>query len=78
MPHIVRGELVDAIRPHYRSATGKQKRRILDEFVARSGYHPKSAIRALNTTGHELSSDVPNTFICLDTAATDASLCGIS
>jgi hypothetical protein len=46
MPHIVRGELVDAIRPRYRSATGKQKRKIL--FVARSGYHQKSAIRVLN------------------------------
>jgi hypothetical protein len=48
MTHTVRAELADAIRLRYRSATGKQKRRILDEFVARTGYHEKSAIRALN------------------------------
>ena len=34
--------------PRYRSATGKQKRKILDEFVASTGYHEKSAIRVLN------------------------------
>ena len=48
MTHIVRAELADAIRVRYRSATGKQKRRILDEFVASTGYHEKSAIRVLN------------------------------
>jgi hypothetical protein len=71
MPHIVRGELVDAIRPRYRSATGKQKRKIL--FVARSGYHQKSAIRVLNhrpvTSRRQTRLNI---FICLDTAATDA------
>jgi hypothetical protein len=48
MTHPVRTELADAIRLRYRSATGKQKRRILDEFVASTGYHEKSAIRVLN------------------------------
>jgi hypothetical protein len=48
MTHTMRAELADAIRVRYRSATGKQKRKILDEFVASTGYHEKSAIRVLN------------------------------
>jgi hypothetical protein len=48
MTHTVRAELAQAIRVRYRSATGKQKRKILDEFVASTGYHEKSAIRVLN------------------------------
>jgi transposase InsO family protein len=48
MTHIIRAELADAIRQRYRSASGKQKRKILDEFVASTGYHEKSAIRVLN------------------------------
>jgi hypothetical protein len=46
--HAARAELADAVRRRYRSATGKQKRRILDEFVATTGYHVKSAMRVLN------------------------------
>ena len=49
MTHTGRNELADAIRLRYRSATGKQKRKILDEFVASTGYHEKSAIRLLNS-----------------------------
>jgi hypothetical protein len=48
MTHSVRAELADAIRVRYRLATGKQKRKMLDEFVASTGYHEKSAIRVLN------------------------------
>jgi hypothetical protein len=48
MTHAARAELADAVRRRYRSATGKQKRRILDEFVATTGYHVKSAMRVLN------------------------------
>ena len=48
MTHTVRAELADAIRRRYRAAAGKEKRRILDEFVATTGYHEKSAIRVLN------------------------------
>ena len=48
MTHRSRAELTNAIRARYRSATGEQKRKILDEFIAVTGYHPKSAIRALN------------------------------
>jgi hypothetical protein len=50
MTHTVRTELADAIHLRYRSATGKQKRRILDEFIASTGYHEKSAIRVLNAS----------------------------
>jgi hypothetical protein len=48
MPHTARAELANAIRRRYRAATGKKKRKILDEFVATTGYYEKSAIRVLN------------------------------
>ena len=40
-------ELLEAIRPRYRKAKKVEKQRILDEFVAASGYHRKYAIRIL-------------------------------
>jgi hypothetical protein len=43
-----RNELLEALRPRYRSATRLEKGRILDEFVALSGHHRKHAIRLLN------------------------------
>jgi hypothetical protein len=49
MTHATRAELTDAIRSRYRAAAGKAKRRILEEFIAATGYHEKSAIRALNS-----------------------------
>lgn len=48
MRYIARADLANTIRQRYRSATTKQKRKILDEFIAVTGYHPKSAIRVLN------------------------------
>lgn len=48
MTGAVRVELADAIRSRYCTAAGKAKRRILDEFIAATGYHEKSAIRVLN------------------------------
>jgi hypothetical protein len=48
MTHTTRAELANAVRRRYKVATGKQKRRILDEFIATTGYHEKSAIRVLN------------------------------
>jgi hypothetical protein len=48
MTHAIRAELANAVRRRYWAATGKQKRRILDEFIATTGYHEKSAIRVLN------------------------------
>jgi len=48
MTHKMRAELADVIRRRYRSAEGSEKRRILGEFIATTGYHEKSAIRVLN------------------------------
>jgi hypothetical protein len=48
MTHGVRAELANAVRRRYGSAAGREKRKILDEFVATTGYHEKSAIRVLN------------------------------
>jgi transposase InsO family protein len=49
MTHAARAELTDAIRSRYSKSSGKTKRKILDEFIAATGYHEKSAIRVLNT-----------------------------
>jgi hypothetical protein len=40
-------ELLEAIRPRYKNATRTQKKQILDELVASTGYHRKHAIRVL-------------------------------
>lgn len=42
-----RKELLDALSNRYRNSSKKDKTRILDEFVALSGYHRKHAIRLL-------------------------------
>ncbi len=57
MTHTARAELADAIRARYTAATAKDKRRILDEFIAATGYHEKSAIRVLNSAGLEAPAD---------------------
>jgi len=49
MTRAARAELANAVRRRYVSAAGKEKRRMLDEFVAATGYHEKSAIRVLNS-----------------------------
>jgi integrase-like protein len=48
MTHATRAELANAIRGRYAAAAVKDKRRILEEFIAATGYHEKSAIRVLN------------------------------
>jgi hypothetical protein len=48
MTHAMRMELANAIRGRYAAAASKDKRRILEEFIAATGYHDKSAIRILN------------------------------
>ncbi len=48
MTHTARAELTDVVRRRYCASTGVEKRKILDEFIAVTGYHHKSAIRALN------------------------------
>jgi hypothetical protein len=45
------GELVREVRPRYACATRGEKTRILDEFVAVTGYHRKAAIRRLSGRG---------------------------
>ena len=42
-------ELLAAIGSRYRAASRREKGRILDEFVATTGYHRKQAIRALRS-----------------------------
>jgi hypothetical protein len=43
-----RRELVAAIRGRYQTAARREKQKILDEFVAVSGYHRKHAVRILS------------------------------
>ena len=43
-----RRELVAATASRYRASAKREKRRILDEFVAVTGYHRKHAVRILN------------------------------
>jgi hypothetical protein len=49
MTATARAELADAIRPRYSAAAAKEKRKILEQFIAATGYHEKSAIRILNS-----------------------------
>lgn len=44
-----RRELVESVSARYRNGAAGDKRRILDEYVAVTGYHRKHAIRILNT-----------------------------
>ena len=55
-----RRELLEALRTRYRDCGKTEKTRILDEFVAVSGYHRKSAIRLLScmSVGKESSTTV--------------------
>ena len=43
-----RRELLAQVAPRYRSATVKEKRRILDEFLQNTGYHRKYALALLH------------------------------
>ena len=65
MTHAMRMELANAIRGRYAAAASKDKRRILEEFIAATGYHDKSAIRILNNlSGAEEPAD-PSTPVAL-------------
>ena len=48
MTHAVLVELTNEVRKSYCAAVGAERRKPLDEFVAVTGYHEKSLIRALN------------------------------
>jgi hypothetical protein len=54
MTHAMRMELANAIRDRYAAASNKDKHRILEEFIAATGYHAKSAIRILNTVAEPM------------------------
>ena len=45
----IRSELTEVVGQRYRVSPPAEKRRILDEFVALTGYHRKHALRLLNT-----------------------------
>lgn len=47
-----RKELTEAIGTRYRDVSTNERSRILDEFVAVTGYHRKHAIRVL-VSGHK-------------------------
>jgi hypothetical protein len=47
MSHLSKKELLDVIRPRYLKASKKDKKQILDEFIATTSYHRKYAIRVL-------------------------------
>ena len=48
LTHAARIELARSLRRRYQAASSRAKRRILDEFIAVSAYHPKYAIHLLN------------------------------
>lgn len=43
-----RRELLAVVAPRYRAARGEERRRVLDEFIASTGYHRKYALTLLN------------------------------
>ncbi|MDX8522732.1 hypothetical protein [Mesorhizobium dulcispinae] len=43
MTHAMRMELANAVRDRYAAAANKDKRRILEKFIAVTAYHEKSA-----------------------------------
>jgi hypothetical protein len=54
-----RAELLASVRQRYEAAPRREKRRILDEFVAVSGYHRKHAIRLLRSDSRECAARRP-------------------
>ncbi|RNJ42598.1 hypothetical protein DNR46_27965 [Mesorhizobium japonicum] len=61
----MRMELANAVRGPYAAAANKDKRRILEEFIAATGYHEKSAIRVLNSPPRAEEPSDPSTPIAL-------------
>ena len=48
-------ELWETIQPRYLKACKAEKQKILDEFIAATGYHRKYAIRILRQVTREVS-----------------------
>src|SRR6201996_1839579 len=72
MTHTMRMELANAIRGRYVAAASKYKRQILEEFIAATGYHDKSAIRALNSPSNPKSRQIRRRPSLYDEAARGA------
>ena len=67
-----RTELAKTLRKRYLSATIKQKQTILKEFIAVTGYHPKSAVRVLNAPAEAKASKTRHRRPLYDEAAQTA------
>ena len=72
MTHAMRTELADSVRDRYTAATNKDKRRILDKFIAATGYHEKSAIRVLNNAAEPKRRQIRERLSIYDEAARGA------
>ncbi len=58
MTRSTRDELIEALRERYQRASKAEKIRILDEFVAVTGFHRKHAVRLLNGKGRSVDQNV--------------------
>jgi hypothetical protein len=67
-----RQELTEAIRQRYPGASKQEKARILDEFVALTGYHRKHAIRTLTSNGEHSPAESPRGRRIYDEAVREA------
>ncbi len=67
-----RRELVRAVAERYRHASKRDKRRILDQFVAITGYHRKHSIRLLNSTAELVAPRRTTRFRVYDEAVREA------
>ncbi len=54
-------ELMASFRDRYQQASKKDKRRILDEFIAITGHHRKNGIRRLQHASQESGRNTPLT-----------------
>ena len=61
MSKTTRQELTDEVARRYRAASRSNKRQILDEFIALTGYHRKHALRLLNRSEAARSPRQPRT-----------------
>ena len=60
-----RRELIQSIALRYHQASKTDKKRILDELIAATGYHRKSATRLLNNPPAKASPQTPRRHACL-------------
>ncbi len=67
-----RRELVRVVAERYQHAARRDKRRILDQFVAVTGYHRKHSIRLLNSTAELAAPRRPRRFRVYDEAVKEA------